>query len=119
MALVEGPAIARGYPWRIRLTLTLPAGETGDVFPVGVALRAQVRSARNAPSALGELTTSNGGLTRVSGLSLDLVMPASITAQLAAGGMAHLDIVRTDVDPDEYVGVYLRVPVLQPVTVAA
>lgn len=117
MATVNGPAIARGYPYRLRVSLSAAGGGAVPVmFPAGAALKAHVRVSRAAPASLGDLTTANGRLVRVSDSVLDIVIPADITAQLAAGGSAHLDLARTDLDPDEYLGIYLRIPVAQPVT---
>lgn len=115
--IVEGPPIAVGYPYRLRVRLTDPeTGVSPTLFPAGAELRAQVRTARNAASAVGELTTANGGLVRVSDSEIDIVMPVTITAALVPGGKAHLDIARSDPSPDEYLWFYCGIPVHQPVT---
>jgi len=117
MAIVEGPPIAVGYPYRLRVSLSDPDGGTAAaLFPSGSELRATVRKTRTDTASVGDLTTGNGGLVRVSDSEIDIVMTAALTGALTAGGKAHLDIARTDPAPDEYVGVYLAIPVHQPVT---
>ena len=117
MAMVTGAAIARGYPYRLRVSLAGAGGAAAPgLFPAGAALKAHVRVSRAAPASLGDLTTGNGRLVRVSDSVIDITIPPDITGQLPAGGFAHIDLARTDLDPDEYLGLYLRIPVLQPVT---
>lgn len=108
---IEGRVIDAGYVWRQRLQFDT----TEVVFPVGVALAAHVRATRIANSILATLTTANGGLTRVSDQSIDIVIAASATALMPVGTVV-VDIVRTDVDPDEHLGIALNIPVQMPVT---
>ena len=118
---IAGPAIAKGYPYRLRVSLAarVSGEDPPALFPAGVALRAQVRTTRAAAASVGELTTANGGITRISDSVIEILLSASITNALVAGGTAHLDFARTDVAPAEYVGLYLGIPVRQPVTVPA
>lgn len=117
--MINGPAIMAGYQYRIRLALKSPvAGQAPPaMFPTGCALRAQVRLQRDGAVAIGELTTADDSIERISDTEIDLIFPPELTAQLS--GHAHLDLVRTDTTPDEHLNIYLRIPVRKPVTVAA
>ena len=110
------PLIA-GYPWSIRLSVTvapttdIPA--PAPVFPVGCALRAEVRELEGG-AILATLTTG-AGITRESdtGILVEITGPQS-----QAWSMAHVrfDLARTDTTPDTHLGFKVLVPVVQPVT---
>lgn len=108
----DGRPISAGYRWRQRVIVT--ADE--PVFPVGSTFRAQVRAKPNAPDpALATLTTANGGIVRVDDDTIDLVISGDVTADFPVGSV-FLDLVRTDGDEPDPVGVRLEIPVIQPVT---
>ena len=105
-----GPAIHPGYAWR----LTIDAGTTA-LFPAGIALAAQFRRRVEDAAVLATLSTSDGSITRVSDSVINLVLPAADTANFEPGTVVA-DLVRTDLDLAEYLGIRLQVPVVQPVT---
>ena len=105
----EGPAIMIGYAYRLRIEAE------GVLFPEGAAFIGQVRQSPGATEVLATLSSTNGGLVRVSDHALDLQIAASDTAQMAEGSVV-IDVVRTDVSPDLHLGFSLEVPVLLPVT---
>lgn len=110
MSVQTGSAIIAGYIWRQRLQVTAEA----PPFPEGVTLRAQVRKSRAATEELATLTTENGGLVRVDDNSIDIVIAGASSTDWRDSVM--LDIVRTDLDDDEHLGIQLTVPVMMPVT---
>jgi hypothetical protein len=112
MAVQSVLPIAAGYVYKTRLQVT---GEE-PVFPVGCQLRAQVRPFVAAAHLAGTLTTENGGITRVDDSTVDLVLSEAITANIGKS-KAVLDIVRVDVEPDEWLAVQVTLPVITPITV--
>jgi len=111
--LVPGPAIIRGlyYP-PLKITVT---GSDSVIFPAGCGLRAQIRSDLASPEILAELTTENGGITRVSDDTIQIEIMPETTGKARAGSVV-LDFVRTDTNPDLYLYVQMTIPVVQPVT---
>lgn len=104
-----GPAIVAGYNWSIRLVAD------DDVFPEGVALTGHVRRKVADEVKLATLSTVNGGITRVDDRQVDIHIDPEVSADWPAGSVV-MDFVRTDVDPDSYLGFILTVPVVLPVT---
>ncbi len=106
-----GAPIVAGYPW----SLNVHAVATPALFPSGGAFTAHVRDSVSAGAIRATLTTANGGIVRVD----DDTVTLNITAtESAAWKMASvvLDLVRTDVAPDQYLGFTLTIPVVRPVT---
>ncbi|MGO4917660.1 hypothetical protein [Pseudogemmobacter sp. W21_MBD1_M6] len=64
---------------------------------------------------MSRATAAQASLIRQSDTSLDLVIPAAVTALMTAGSVT-LDVVRTDVQPDLHLGFALDIPVMMPVT---
>lgn len=106
--------VQAGYEWRQRIEETSGAG----LFPSDSAWRAQVRTSVEAPVALAELTTSNGGIVRIDDNTIEMVLPGSATVGLR-GGSVVFDLVRTDVDPDRHIGFAFAADVRLPVTRSA
>jgi len=106
------PPIARGYPYRQRVIVTGPGA---ILFPAGCQLRADVRSTATSALPAGTLTTTDGSIVRVDDATVDIYLSGAITAGLA-GAAAHIDFVRTDVSPDEWLDVRLQMPVVVPIT---
>jgi len=106
----DGPAIHPGYPWR----LTIDAGALA-LFPSGIAIAAQFRVNVADAVVLAAISTAAGSIVRVSDSVINLVLPAADTANFKPG-TAFVDLVRTDLDPAEHMGIRLQVPVIQPVT---
>ena len=102
-----GSAIAIGWPYAI--TITSPSA----IFPVGAVFKADFKRTRTDLTPLFELTTANGGLVRVTDLSLTVAVSSAQSALLSVGSVV-VDIARTDIP--NYLGFVLTIPVLQPVT---
>ena len=98
-----------GYAWGVTLNVV------GAAFPAEATFRAQVRASREATTALAELTTASGGITRLDATRLALSISAAATAVFPAGTVL-LDVVRTDLDPDQHLGFEVTIPVDQAVT---
>lgn len=106
-----GAYIVIGGEWRQQVQVTADAA----VFPSGATFTSQVRSTVPDTNILDSLTTANGGLTRISDSTIEILLTASQTATLVEGAVV-LDIARTDLSSPRYVGFALTVPVVQPVT---
>ncbi|MGR6327710.1 hypothetical protein ACU5AX_01455 [Sphingomonas sp. XXL09] len=111
MPIQSVPPIAAGYSYRVRLQVT---GEE-PVFPLGCRLRAQVRPYVGSPDVAGTLTTENGGITRIDDSTVELDLPEGLTSNIG-NDAAWLDLARADLDPDEWIPVQIKLPVLVPVT---
>jgi hypothetical protein len=110
------PLVA-GYAWSFPIRLIPRPPETAPIvaFPVGCQLRAEFRQKEGAP-LLAEVTTADGGITRVADNEILLQLPANASRAWTVKSV-KFDIIRTDVVPDTYLGVKFTVPVVQPVTV--
>lgn len=109
-----GVPIAIGYVWRQRLRVTVIDGSSIP-FPVGSTFRAQVRADRSSDTVLSELTTANGGITRINDTDIDLLIPSAETA-LYVPNCVFLDLVRTDEATPAFQYLTLRVEVIHPYT---
>lgn len=107
--LENGDAIAAGYRWSLRIEMDV------DAFPQGVSLRGHVRRRVNDTIIMASLSTADGSIVRVDNRHIDIVLDGDVTKAWAAGTVV-LDLVRTDTDPDQYLGFMLTVPVVQTVT---
>ncbi len=67
--------------------------------------------------AVTELSTEDGTIVRIDDDTIEVKIPGSATA-LLTNTSAQLDIVRTDPSPDEWLGLQVSLPVVQPVTAA-
>ena len=104
-------ALIPGFDWELVFKL-YPAG---TYFPVGCALRAEVRESPGA-TVLTALTTASGTLTRVSDSSVRVKIPA-LTSKPWLQREVSFDLIRTDVTPDSHYGFRVDIPVVQPITV--
>jgi hypothetical protein len=104
--------IAPGYAYSLRVRVT---GEDGPVFPAGCALRADLRDSPGAPRAAASLGTADGSIVRVDDDTVQIDIEGEGTAGLT-DKTAALDLVRTDTDPDQWLGVQVILPVVRPVT---
>jgi hypothetical protein len=109
VSVSDGPAIVAGYEYRLQLEANSP------VFPQGCALVAQVRGKVSDSTVITTLTTSSGGLARVSDTIVEIVIPAAATANLPPGSVV-MDMVRTDLEPERHLNFTLEIPVIRPVT---
>ncbi|KAA0970320.1 hypothetical protein FPY71_07285 [Aureimonas fodinaquatilis] len=110
---IPAPPIVRGYAYAVRIAVE----GSEPAFPQGSRLRAQVRRFTYSP-VIADLDTSNGGLARVSDSTIEVRLTEAQTA-LIDGQSVMLDFVRTDVNPDAYQYLQIRLPVIMPVTRSA
>jgi hypothetical protein len=103
-------ALVAGYEWSQEFELA-PAAV---YFPVGCALRAQVRESVGG-TLLATLSSVSGTLVRVSDTMVRVIIPAGALADRRLS-MVVFDLARTDVAPDRHYGFIVTVPVVQPVT---
>lgn len=111
ISVQDGPLVAQGYPYSLRIESEKP------MFSASHTYRAHVRQKPSSTSFLAELNTGSG-ITFVSETALDLTIPANATASFPLGEV-WLDIIRTDVTPNLYMGFQFSVPVIQPITRSA
>ena len=104
-----GPAIVAGYNWSLRIVADTAA------FPSGVAITGHVRRKIADAAPLVTLSTAAGQIVRVDDFRIDITIPGAASREWAPGDVV-MDFVRTDVDPDAYLGFRLTVPVTIPVT---
>ena len=109
VSVSDGPAIVAGYEYRLQLEADSP------VFPEGCALAAQVRARVSDSAVIATLTTTNGGLARISDTIVEITIPPAATASLPPGCVV-MDMVRTDLEPDRHLNFILEIPVVRPVT---
>ena len=104
-----GPAIMAGYNWSLRIETDISA------FPSGVAITGHVRRKVGDATILATLSTAGAQIVRVDDTHIDIAIPGA-TSKDWPPGTVTMDFVRTDVDPDAYLGFVLTVPVALPVT---
>lgn len=107
----DGPIIAPGFPYSLRII-------TEDAkFPTGAVFKAHVRADPDDPDPpLAILLSADGEITRVDDFTADIAIDNTDTANFPANSHVWLDIVRTDVEPDIHLGFWVKIPTLQPVT---
>lgn len=108
--IISAPPIVPGYAYAIQIEV---AGDD-TLFPTGCRLVADVRRFVYSP-LLARLTTENGGLARIDSNTVEVRLTAAQTEEIA-GSSVTMDFVRTDVDPDAYQYVQIRLPVMKAVT---
>lgn len=108
--LIPAPPIVPGYAYAVQIEV---AGE-GELFPAGCRLLADIRRFTYSP-LLARLTTDNGGIARIGDKTVEVRMTAAQTAGVNSSSVL-MDFVRTDVDPDAYQYVQIRLPVMNAVT---
>ena len=104
-----GPVILIGYEYQLQLQAE------ADLFPQTALFTGQLRRMVSDEAVLATLSTANGGVLRLDGRTLEIVLPPAVTAALSPGRVV-LDLVRTDLAPDRHLGVLLEIPVVLPVT---
>lgn len=107
--VTEGPAIVAGYEYRLQIEADAP------VFPVGCTLVGHVRQKIADSAIVATLSTANGGLTRISDTIVEIKIPGSATANVPPGSVV-MDLVRTDLNPDQHLNFLLEIPVVKSVT---
>jgi hypothetical protein len=93
-----------GYPWSF--TLTVQAEQA--IFPLECTLAAQIRHAPDDPRILGTLTTENGGLERIDDHSI-LISVDPQTSLTWPEKNVVFDLIRTDLNPDQHMGIRIIV----------
>jgi hypothetical protein len=109
MSIHQGQAIIAGYRWACRIEMDVTA------FPVGATFKGQVRRQVGDEQPLVQLSTEDGSLARVDDTHLDIIIAGDKSKDWHKGSVV-MDLVRTDTDPDTYLGFQLTVPVALPVT---
>lgn len=104
--------IYTGYEWKLRLQLNA----TPALFPAGVKLRAQVRVSPDDAKPLTTLTVDDGQILRVDDNTIQITIPETASNKWEEGSVMF-DLVRTDVEPDQHLGVRVTVQVKKSVTV--
>jgi hypothetical protein len=104
-----GPAIVAGYQWSLRIEADT------EIFPSGSAIVGQVRRKATDTTILATLSTTDGTIVRVNDSTIDLFIDGETSADWEPGTVV-MDFVRTDENPDRYLGFVLTVPVVLPVT---
>jgi hypothetical protein len=103
--------VAKGYAYAVRVRVT-----GGDpAFPLGCVLRADVRAYVGATEVAGSLSTADDTLVRIDDMTVDLHLPPALTAAID-NNSAVLDFARLDVTPVVWIGVQIKLPVIEPVT---
>jgi hypothetical protein len=105
------PPVVIGYDWRA----TIQVASSVPAFPVGTELVAHVRNVVDDESLLTTLSTSNGRIVRVDDFNIQVTIPGSVTDGLEPGPIVF-DLVRTDTDPDQYIGLMIYMSMILPVT---
>lgn len=106
------PPVVPGFEYAVRIEVS--GGEA--VFPQGVQLRAQVRRFAASGELIAELTTENGGLSRVDDRTVEVRISRDATAELAGKQSIIFDLVRTDVEPENYLYLQMQIYTITPVT---
>ena len=105
----EGPIILIGYEYRLQLQAE------ADLFPETATFTGQLRRTVSDSTVLATISSENGGVLCRDARRLEIVLPPEVTASLSPGSVV-LDLVRTDVSPDQHLGFLLDIPVSLPVT---
>lgn len=105
----QGPAILPGYTYRLRL-----ASES-DLFPEAARYLAEIRETPSSDTVLATLRSEDGGFVRIGNRELELVLSPAQTSLIPLGRVL-LDIVRSDLTPPLHLGIFLELPVMQPIT---
>ncbi len=106
---VEGQPIVAGYPFSMRLNATV------GIFTAGSTYTAMVRDVET-DTLLATLTTANGKLVRVDDNNLDVLLAQADSSSWLNYASVVLDIVRTDTNPDQYLGIKITLMVEYPAT---
>ena len=107
-------ALARGYPYTIQLQVRPESDGDISPFPEGCTLIADVAIYAGG-AAVATLSTDDGTIARIGDDTIELRIPAAATERLT-NTTAQIDVVRTDTSPDQWLGLQLSLPVIQPIT---
>lgn len=108
VSVQEGPLVAQGYPYTLRIEADLP------LFSAAHAYKVQARAKPSASAVLAEITSASG-VVFVSENAIELTFPGTATASFPLGEV-WFDMIRTDVTPNLFMGFQVAVAVIQPVT---
>lgn len=101
--------IYAGFVWEA----TVEFRTTPALFPPGTRLLARVRSVVDGP-VLATLTTENGALKILDEANLGFTINGRLTRGWTAG-FVYLELIRTDLDPEQHLGIRLKVAVSRPI----
>ena len=107
----DGLPIKTGYSWDLEIDFQA-SDDYGALFPDGGTWRADVKYYPSEDAVIAVCT-----VTRRSDFTIALHMPDTETLKLTKVGDVHMDIVRTDLDPEEHSHINLSVAVQKPVTI--
>ncbi|KAA0970795.1 hypothetical protein FPY71_09985 [Aureimonas fodinaquatilis] len=105
------PSVVPGFEYAVRVAVS----SAEPVFPEACELRADVRRFSYSTDRIADLTTDNGGLLRIDDETVEIRISAVQTASIS-GCSVVLDLVRTDVQPENYLYLRLSLPVMSPIT---
>lgn len=109
---LQGKAIQTGCEWRLKIEILSSALQA---FPADAKFAASIRRENADGEELTRLTTDNGGIIRVNGNTLELVLLAGASAVWTEGSVV-MDIIRTDLSEPIHLGFDLTVPVKRTIT---
>ncbi len=103
--------IPQGYAYALRVRIT-----GGDpAFPAGCVVRADVRASVDIAGIAGSLSTEDGSLVRIDDDTIEMRLTPAMTLAIA-NEFAVVDFARIDLSPPLWVGVFIQLPVIVPVT---
>ena len=105
--------IAKGYPYAVRVRVVADQ----PPFPMGCAIRADVRAFAGSNVIAEALSTLDQTIVRIDDDTIELRISNNGTANIG-NISATLDLVRFDMQPEQWIGVQITLPVINPVTVA-
>lgn len=104
----------RGFDWRSPELVFVTAGTPSQpLFPGTARFRGAVKTTVHDAQALALLTTEQGHLLVTAAGTLVILLPGTMTAAWRPGTVV-LDLVRTDVSPQQHLGTLVNVTILQP-----
>lgn len=103
-------ALIAGYQWSQRFEVTRADGT--PIFTSSTTWTAPVRADPNQP-VLTTLTSANGQILRVDDDTIDIVISGTLSASWGDYSTIYLDLIRTDTDPDQHIGVRISIPVVK------
>ena len=113
MATQAVPPVPIGYPWSMRIQLV--SSNPDPIFPVGVEITGHIRKEVDDDTILATLTTADGSVVRVDDNTIELSLTADASAAWEPCQWV-CDLVRTDTDPDEFLGITINHTAILPVT---
>jgi len=108
---LQGKAIQTGCDWRLKITINSAALEE---FPSNAHFLAHIRDHADGPLKAA-LSTEDGTITRMNSKTIELIIPATVSASWQAGTVV-MDVLRVDTSTPIHLGFDLEVPVKRTIT---